>query len=107
MIAIIRKRIFPEDWKSLVFKPYYNGVILSLCWVVPAYFLHFLIGKFISDEIIAFTVLCSITGLAALIAFVKKPKLLGADVVYVQKDFLQMFQKKKKKKNLEPAAIAE
>lgn len=107
MILIIRKRIFTEDWKSLVFKPYYNGVILSLCWVVPAYFLHLLIGTFIADEIIAFIVLCSIMGVAALLAFVKKPKLLGADVVYVQKDFLQMFQKKKNRKNLKPAAVTD
>ena len=28
MMAIIRKRIFPADWKKLVFKPYYNGAVI-------------------------------------------------------------------------------
>ena len=97
MIAIVRKRIFQNDWQSLVFRPYYNGVLLSICWVIPAYLLYRLLHIFIADEIIAFSVLCSVTGVAALAAFIRKPKLLGSDIVYIQKDFLQMFKKKKKK----------
>ena len=97
MIAIYKTRIFPDDWKALVFKPYYNGFILSICWVMPSYFLYVLLHMFIHDEIIAFCILSSVVGVIALLAFVKKPKLLGSDIVYIQKDFLHMFNKKRKK----------
>ncbi|MGN6212117.1 lipopolysaccharide biosynthesis protein [Parafilimonas sp.] len=102
MIAIVRKRIFQNDWKTLVFRPYYNGVLLSIGWVIPAYLLYRLLHIFIADEIIAFSALCTVVGAAALVAFIKKPKLLGSDIVYIQKDFLQMFKKKKKKQKGQP-----
>ncbi|MFT4153200.1 oligosaccharide flippase family protein [Parafilimonas sp.] len=98
MMAIVRTRIFQNDWRSLVYKPYYNGVMLSIYWVAPAYFLYRLLHLFIADEIIAFAVLCAITGGAATLAFIKKPKLLGSDIVYIQKDFMQMFAGKKRLK---------
>jgi O-antigen/teichoic acid export membrane protein len=107
MIDIVKKRIFPEDWKKLVFKPYVNGVILSVFWVVPCYFLYMLLHVFIRDEIVAFSVLCAITGIIAALAFVKKPGLLGNDIVYIQKDLLQMFKKKKKAKSLGSVAASE
>ena len=104
MIAIIRKRIFTDDWKRLVFRPYYNGLFITLIWVVPLYPLYLLIHLIIKDEPIAFTVLTCIAGLAATWAFIKKPKLLGSDIEYLQPDFIQMFKKKgkKKKASLQP-----
>ncbi len=98
MMFIIKKRIFPADWKKLVFRPYYNGIFITICWVLPSYPLFLAIKAFIKDDIISFVILCSIASLAIVLAFIKKPALLGSDVVYIQEDFLQMFKKKKKKK---------
>jgi O-antigen/teichoic acid export membrane protein len=108
MMAIIRKRIFPQDWMKLVFKPYYNGAILTVCGVLPCFLAYYGIHFLIKDEIIAFTVLCSIVSVIGLYVFIKKPKLLGSDIAYIQGDLLQMFSKKKKKKgNKEAMAIIE
>jgi O-antigen/teichoic acid export membrane protein len=107
MIDIIKKKIFPDDWKKLVFKPFLNGIILSIWWVTPCYVLYLLLHTFIHEEIIAFSIVCSITGAVATWAFVKKPRLLGSDVIYIQQDFLQMFKKKKKVKNLQAVATEE
>jgi hypothetical protein len=108
MIAIIRKRIFPGKWAQLVFRPYYNGFILTLCWVLPCYFIFMALHSFIENEIIAFTVLCGVVAATAILIFVKKPKLLGSDIEYIQEDFLQMFRKKSiNKKNTVSQATAE
>lgn len=98
MIAIIRKRIFPDDWKKLVFKPYYNGLMLSVFFALPCFLAYLGIHTFIKDAIIAFLVVCSIAGVAGLYLFVKKPKLLGSDIAYIQPDLLGMFKKGGKKK---------
>jgi hypothetical protein len=66
-----------------------------------------LLHVFIHDEIIAFSILCAITGFAAALAFLKKPGLLGNDIVYIQNDLLQMFKKNKKVKKMQPAAASE
>jgi O-antigen/teichoic acid export membrane protein len=96
MMLIIKNRIFPNDWKKLVFQPYYNGIIITICWVLPLYPLFLAINAFIKKDIISFVIICSIASLTALFAFIKKPKLLGSDVAYIQKDFIEMFQKKNK-----------
>ncbi len=96
MMFIIKNRIFPKDWKKLIFRPYYNGIIITICWVLPLYPLSLAINAFIKNEIISFVILCGIAFLVALFAFVKKPALLGSDVAYIQKDFIQMFKKKTK-----------
>jgi len=95
MMAIIRHRIFTNDWKKLVFKPYYNGIILTLCWIVPCYLAYLALHNFIASEITAFTIICCVFAIAATVVFVKKPKLLGSDIHYIQEDLLQMFYKKK------------
>ena len=96
IMLIIKGRIFPKDWKKLVFLPYYNGIIITICWVLPLYPLYLVINAFIEREIISFVILCSIAFVTTLLAFVKKPKLLGSDVAYIQKDFIEMFKKKNK-----------
>jgi hypothetical protein len=107
MMAIVRKRIFPDDWMKLVFRPYYNGLILSLCFVLPCYAAYFGFHYFIKDEIIAFVSLCSVAAVVAIYLFIKKPKLLGSDVAYIQKDLIAMFKKgnKKNKKEFEIAIL--
>ncbi len=98
MMAIVRKRIFPADWKRLVFKPYYNGVILSVCGALPCFLVYYGIHYFIKQEIIAFSILCVIAAAAGIYLFIKKPAVLGNDIVYIQSDFLQMFKRKRKLK---------
>lgn len=105
MMAIIRKRIFPDDWMKLVFKPYYNGLILSVFLVLPCYVAYFGFHYFIKDEIIAFASLCSLAAIVVVYIFLKKPKLLGSDVAYIQQDLVTMF-KKGKKKNQKPFQVA-
>jgi teichuronic acid exporter len=108
MIAIIRKRIFPEDWKKLVFKPYYNGAILTVCGVIPCFLVYYGLHTFIKDEIVAFTVMCGVASFVGAYLFIKKPKLLGSDIAYIQGDLLDMFaKKKKKKKNIEAVTNVE
>jgi hypothetical protein len=108
MIAIIRKRIFPEDWLKLVFKPYYNGLVLAICFAAPCYLAYLGIQALIKDEIIAFSVLCAVAGLVGFYLFVKKPALLGKDIAYIQPDLLSMVKKRgKKKQKMVQAAIKE
>lgn len=107
MMFIIKNRIFRDDWKKLVFRPYYNGLMVTICWVLPLYPLYLGINTFIKDEIISFIILCSITAVLVLLAFIKKPALLGSDVAYIQEDFIQMFKKKKQKKNLAAQTVSE
>jgi hypothetical protein len=75
--------------------------------VLPLYPLYLGINAFIKDEIISFIILCSITAVLVLLAFLKKPALLGSDVAYIQEDFIEMFKKKKKKKNLAAQTVSE
>ncbi|MEP6684645.1 MAG: lipopolysaccharide biosynthesis protein, partial [Parafilimonas sp.] len=98
MIAIVRKRIFPADWKKLIFRPYYSGAILAVCGVLPCFLAYYGFHYFIKDEIIAFISLCVVAASVALYLFIKKPKLLGKDIAYIQGDFIQMFKKKRNKK---------
>ncbi|MEP6466863.1 MAG: hypothetical protein ABJB05_11195, partial [Parafilimonas sp.] len=98
MMAIVRKRIFPADWKKLVFKPYYSGAILSVCGVLPCFLAYYGFHYFIKDEIVAFISLCIVAASVALYLFIKKPELLGKDIAYIQGDFIDMFKKKQNKK---------
>ena len=64
--------------------------------MLPLYPLFLAINAFIKNDIISFVILCSIAFVTTLFAFVKRPKLLGSDVAYIQKDFIEMFKKKNK-----------
>src|SRR4030095_4870757 len=97
MIVVREKnRFFPGDWKNLLLKPYYNGVILTICWVLPCYLAFLGLHSFMNNEIVEFVIVCCVFAVAALFTFVKKPSLLGSDVKYVQPDFLQMIARKNK-----------
>ena len=94
MISIIKNRIFPNDWKKLVFSPYYNGIIITIFWVMPSYLLYLVLHSFIANEIAAFTIVCCVFAATATLVFIKKPNLLGSDIHFIQEDLLQMFYKK-------------
>lgn len=111
MIMVIRKRIFPLEWKQLLFKPYQNGSLLFLGWVLPLYLLYVLLGLIIKNdaviaypektminhEVINFLIISIIGAMSILYAFLKKPKYLGNDIVYIQPDLLSMGKKNGKK----------
>ncbi len=40
MVLVIRKSIFPDDWKQLIIKPFYTGCYTYSFWVLPAYILY-------------------------------------------------------------------
>lgn len=100
MMTIIKKRIFISQWRQLIFRPFYNGVMLSICWILPLYPLYLAIHSFIQTEIIAFAILCCVTGLLVLIVFIKRPRLLGSDVSFIQKDLIEMIQRRMSKRTL-------
>jgi O-antigen/teichoic acid export membrane protein len=101
MMAIIKARIFTTKWKKLIFKPYYNGFLLALFGVLPCLPVYYALHYFIESELLAFAILCMIAGATVVYLFVKKPNLLGSDIVFIQPDLLQMFKKQKGKR--EPA----
>ncbi len=96
MMLIIKNKIFTIGWKVLIFRPYYNGLVITIFWVLPLYPLFLAINVFIKDDVYSFAILCCIAGITALVTFIKKPKLLGPDIAYIQKDFIQMFERKNK-----------
>ena len=104
MMAIIRTRIFSLKWKSLIFKPYYNGFLLAIFGVLPCLPVYYGLHFFIENELLAFAILCAIASAAGAYLFVKKPGLLGSDIAYIQPDLLQMFKKPKGKQD--PPAVA-
>ena len=100
MIAIIKNRIFPNDWKKLVFSPYYNGVVLTICWVTPTYLAFLGLHLFIANELVVFVIVCCMLAAVATWVFLKRPRLLGSDINDIQEDFLQTFQRKKSNKEI-------
>jgi hypothetical protein len=100
MMLIIKNRIFPNNWKKLVLSPYYNGVILTFCWAVPSYLAYLALHSFIANEITSFVITCGVFAAVATLVFIKKPKLLGSDIYDIQEDFLQMFYRKRRKKEM-------
>jgi len=100
MIAIIKNRIFPNDWKKLLFGPYYNGVVQTICWVTPAYLAFLALHSVITNELVVFVIVCCMLAAVATWVFLKKPWLLGSDIHDIQEDFLQTFQRKKSDKQI-------
>ncbi len=61
MIITLRRNIFPENWQLLLFKPFVNGIPLTLYTVVPSYLLYqaLLLG-FHLNEVEAFIIMSSV-----------------------------------------------
>ncbi len=97
MILVIRKRIYPNEWRGLIIKPFFNGFKITLFWIVPTAILGFLLNLVLQSDIITFGLVSSILGVVMAIAFLKKPALLTSDIEYIQDDLISMFKKGKKK----------
>ncbi len=99
MLITLRNKVFPDTWKQLIIKPFFNGVPLTLYLVIPSIALfsvfYFLLG---GEEVIAFSIMCSLIGLFLGYAFLKKPKLLGKDFAPIHTILMEMMNKKNKKK---------
>ncbi len=102
MILVIKKRIFPQQWKELLFKPFASGFVLSVFWVLPCYALYLLINTALKDDLISFIIVSSVLGLSTGYAFLRKPRLLGNDIMYIQEDIVDMLKKKGKRKSKLP-----
>ncbi len=110
MILVIRKRIYHEQWKGLVGKPFINGLKISLYWILPTAVLGFVLNSVLQNDIVSFLIVTSILAVLIAIAFLKKPTLLTDDIAYIQDDLISMFKKGKKKnkqgkKNIENSTI--
>lgn len=98
MILVIRKRVYPEQWKGLIWKPYTNGLKFSLIWIIPASVAGFLLNWFLKDDVLSFIIITCILGFVLAFAFLQKPSWLTSDIAYIQGDLLSMFKKGKKGK---------
>ena len=78
MILTLRNKVFPDDWKKLLLRPFLNGIPLTIYLVIPS-FLIYLLCLFVThnDDVISFLITCSIVGGFLAYCFFKKPKLLG------------------------------
>ncbi len=107
MILTLRNKVFPDDWKKLLLRPFLNGIPLTIYLVIPS-FLIYLLCLFVTnnDDVISFLITCSIVGGFLAYCFFKKPKLLGKDFAPIQTILMEIMNKKKrggkKRKTEEP-----
>lgn len=98
MLFTIKRRLFAEGWKKLMFRPFSNGLMLAVFFVTPSYFLYQGILEISNkNELLSFTLLCIIIGALAAFAFFRKPRLLGADFVMLKNELTKMVKNKGKK----------
>ncbi|TKK66156.1 lipopolysaccharide biosynthesis protein [Ilyomonas limi] len=112
MIVTLRGGVFPDSWQQLLFKPFINGIPLTIYTVVPSVILYEVlrIGLHL-NEVESFLVMGTLVGLFLAYAFFKKPKLLGKDFLPIREILLNKNKNKKgHRKQLaqdEEAAIVE
>lgn len=98
MLFTIKRRLFAEGWKKLMFRPFLNGLMLSVFFVTPSYFLYLgIMNVSNKNELLSFSLLCIIIGAFAGFAFFRKPRLLGEDFVMLKNELMKMVKKKGKK----------
>lgn len=99
MIITLRKNVFPNDWKKLLLRPFFNGVPLTLYLVIPSLVL-FYVSLFVThdDNVLSFLITSSIVGSFLSYAFMKKPKMLGKDFAPIHAVLMEVANKKKNKK---------
>lgn len=96
MIITLRSNVFPANWKELLFKPFINGIPLTLYTLIPSIILYeALIWLLHLNEVEAFIVMGAMVGLFLAYAFFKKPQLLGKDFLPIR-DILMNKNKRKK-----------
>jgi hypothetical protein len=99
MIITLRSNIFPNNWQQLLFKPFINGIPLTVYTVVPSYILYrALMLVFGLNEVEAFLIMGAFVGLFLGYAFFKKPKLLGKDFLPIRDILLNKNKRKKGRK---------
>lgn len=107
MILVIRNRIYQDQWKGLIIRPFFNGLKITIMWVLPTAVLGILLNAILQNDILSFVIVSCILGVVMVVAFIKKPALLTSDIAYIQDDLLSMFKKGKKKKNKGKNGIGE
>ncbi len=96
LLMVIRRRIFPTQKASIMFRPFYQGIFLSVCYVLPAYGVYLLLNTAIKSQLYCFFIVTLILiGIVALFFF-KKPELLGKDIHALRNELMKVFDKKKK-----------
>ena len=108
MILTLRNNIFPNDWKKLLLRPFFNGIPLSVYLVIPS-FLIYLACLYItnSNEVVSFLITCSLVAGFLGFSFFKKPSLLGKDFVPIRLVLLEIMNKKKNGKTKRKAEEAQ
>ncbi len=98
MLFTIKRRLFSEGWKKLMFRPFADGLTLSVFFVTPSYFLYLLLMRiFDQNELLSFSILCVLLGALMAFAFFKRPRLLGEDFVMLKKELTKMMKNRGKK----------
>ncbi len=117
MIITLRNKIFPDNWKELLFKPFVNAIPLTLYVLIPSFILYegLMMGlpHFFSyfsshnDKLVvySFLIMSSVVGLFLAYAFFKKPKLLGKDFLPIREILLNKNKGKRKGKVVEEAEV--
>jgi PST family polysaccharide transporter len=96
MLLTIRRRVFPEKWTELMFKPFYSGIKLAIGLTIPSYIIFRVVQLFLPGTTHSFIVLLAVIGVFLLYAFFRNPKLLGKDFAPVQKELMKLINKKRK-----------
>lgn len=93
MLFTIKRRLFEEGWKKLMFRPFATGLMLTVFFVTPSFFIYLLLMNFLNqNELLAFALLCAILGGVAGFAFFIKPGILGEDFVMLKKELTKMIK---------------
>ena len=99
MIVTLRNKVFPNDWKKLLLRPFFNGVPLTIYLVIPSFIIYTLCLYVTHDqEVFSFLITAGIVGGFLSYAFFKKPKLLGKDFGPIQIVMMELMNKKKNKR---------
>ncbi len=98
MLITLKNKVFPDTWKQLLLKPFFNGVPLTLYIVIPSLIIYSLSNYFLTGhEVVSFLITSGIVGVFLAYAYFKKPKLLGKDFLIVRNTLMDI--KKNKRKN--------
>ena len=103
MIVTLRNSVFPNDWKKLLLRPFFNGVPLTIYLVIPSFLIYTVCVYLTHDaEVISFLITAGLVGSFLAYSFIKKPKLLGKDLAPIRMILMEMMNKKGKGKRKPP-----
>jgi hypothetical protein len=97
MLITIKRRVFQKGWEKLILHPFKDGVIISVISVPPSYLIYFALMYTIKDELISFSILCTLLAGFLAFAFFKRPTLLGNEFAELQKELMKLVKNKEKK----------